>query len=202
MTELRELEKAQNARTVADAEEGATSVKQALAILKDFYQPGAMLVQRYTPPGAVRQGATVSDLAPETFEDEYKGKVDSSKGILGLLEVIASDFDRTVDTTKDAEDTAQAEFEKAEADTNADIATKEAAKTSKESDKETKEADLTTLKDSLRDTTKLHASALEELEKLKPACVDAAESWQERTARRQEEIDALKHALQILEEWK
>ena len=37
--------------------------------------------------GADREGNTVSDLAPETFEGDYVGKADESTGIAGLLEV-------------------------------------------------------------------------------------------------------------------
>merc|ERR1719174_307847 len=43
-------------------------------------------------------------------------------------------------------------------------------------------------------------NALDELLKLKPVCVDSGMSWEERTARREQEIESLKEALKILEE--
>ena len=45
-------------------------------------------------------------------------------------------------------------------------------------------------------------NALDELEKLKPVCVDSGMTWEERTARREQEISSLKEALRILGETK
>ena len=66
---------------------------------------------------------------------------------------------------------------------------------------EHKEA-ITTAKGALNDAKTLHESALTELENLKASCVDGAESWEERKAQREKEIEALKGAMKILEEWK
>merc|ERR1719353_287833 len=55
------------------------------------------------------------------------------------------------------------------------------------------EADLKTENENLQ-------NALDELEKLKPVCVDSGMSWEERTARREQEIESLKEALKILQE--
>jgi len=202
MTELRATEKAQNEKTIADADEGETAVRQALLVLQKFYASGALVQQGFVPKKSDREGNTVGDLAPETFEGEYKGKVDSSKGIIGMLEVIADDFARTVTTTEAAETDAKAAFTKAKGDAEDAIKSKEGDKGTKETDKETKSADLVSMEDDLKDSEKLHGDALEELEKLKPACVDAAESWEERKHRRQQEIESLKEALRILEDWK
>ena len=49
------------------------------------------------------------------------------------------------------------------------------------------------------ETTNLN-NELEELEKLKPVCVESGATHAERTARREQEIEALKEALKILEE--
>ena len=68
---------------------------------------------KYTPPNSDRSGKTVSDLAPETFaNDKYSGSQDSSKGIIGLLEVILSDFDRSIAAVTDEEETNQGEYDK------------------------------------------------------------------------------------------
>ena len=55
------------------------------------------------------------------------------------------------------------------------------------------EADLKTENENLQ-------NALDELLKLKPVCVDSGMSWEERTARREQEIESLKEALKLLEE--
>merc|ERR1719161_2343092 len=145
-TELREAEKAINMKTIADAQAGMGSTKFALSVLEDFYN-SALLQRsgRYTPPNADRDGNTVGDLAPDQLEGEYHGKQEESKGIIGLLEIIVSDFQRTIETTTAAEKTAQKEFEDFKEKTEEDIGDKEKSKKSKEM----KVADLT---DELNDT--------------------------------------------------
>merc|ERR1719502_586975 len=132
-TELRAEERATNEKTIADAIEGRNAVEFAMNILQDFYAGAASLLQgKYVPPNADREGNAVSDLAPEVFEGEYKGRQDAAKGIIGILEVILSDFERTIDTVSAEEKEAQADFEKFEEETNADIDAKEKEKAEKE----------------------------------------------------------------------
>merc|ERR1719399_567165 len=111
-------------KTLADAKAGKAAVEQAIDVLKKFYEGNALLQRGTSGAGPDRDGKTVKDLAPETFKDEYKGKQDESKGIIGLLEVILSDFDRTLQNTESAEGDAQSEFEKYESETKADIEAK------------------------------------------------------------------------------
>merc|ERR1712159_544558 len=98
----------------------------ALSALEKFYN-NAFLLQRgrYTPPNADRDGNTVGDLAPPQLEGEYHGNQDAAKGIIGLLEVIISDFERTVETTTSDEKAAQKAFEGFKKKSEADIADKE-----------------------------------------------------------------------------
>jgi len=60
---------------------------------------------------------------------------------------------------------------------------------------------ITEAKDNLNEATNLKDGALEELAKLKPMCVDGGESYAERKKKRVEEIEALKEAMKILDEW-
>lgn len=202
MTELRTEEKADNERTIKDATQGAEDIKQAIAVLTQFYGQEGLVQLAYVPPKADRENNTVADLAPETFTGTYTGKVTESKGVLGLLEVIQSDFERTVSTTQEADTAAEEEFKTQSELLEGQIKEKEAAKSTKETDVQTKESALTGFEDDLRSQTKLHAGALTELEKLKTSCVDGEESYEQRRQKRQQEIDALKSALQILDGWK
>merc|ERR1719217_1901000 len=198
-TELRAAEKAENEKTLAEAEEGKESVEFAISVLKDFYS-NAFLQRsgRYVPPNADREGNTVSDLAPEVFDDTYHGKQDHADGIIGILEVILSDFERTIDTvsTEEKEDTVAEKK-----DTKADIDAKEKSKAEKEDTVAEKEDELAELRDKSKDAKKALDIALSELEKLKGMCVEGEETWEERSAKRKEEIEALKQALKILDEW-
>jgi len=200
-TELRNGEKADNEATIETADEGKTAVELAINILKEFYDNAFIQTGKYVPPNADRSGKTVADRAPEVFSGDYRGSQGASKGILGLLDVILSDFDRTISTTEESEDTAQASFETFEADTKTD-------NDDKEDSIDTKEGRISDIKDELVETeedkgdaTTLKENALTELKKLKPMCVEGEETYAQRVAKREKEIQALKDAQQMLNDW-
>merc|ERR1719261_1834232 len=92
----REAEKAKNTETIADAKAATTAVSQATAVLKEFYAKAGeatALVQRKGP----------AEDAPETFDSAYQGNQDQAGGVLGMLEVIQSDFAELESTTTAAE---------------------------------------------------------------------------------------------------
>merc|ERR1712100_176040 len=77
-TELRNEEKADNTKTIGDSEAGLKAVKDAIAVLKDFYD-NAFIQTGFVPAGADRDGNTVADLAPAGQEGEYHGNQDAAK---------------------------------------------------------------------------------------------------------------------------
>merc|ERR1719378_739535 len=96
-TSVRIAEKEKNTQTIADAKEAQTAVGQALVVLKEFYEKAAeatALVQQ-------------QPVAPEIFDSPYKGMQAENGGVVGMLEVIQSDFARLEAETKAAEATAQ-----------------------------------------------------------------------------------------------
>merc|ERR1719230_1352037 len=107
-TDLRKIEKAENDKTVADATAGLNAVKAAIKVLKDFYENALIQTgSSYKPPKGDAEGNTVGDLAPDTgfgSEEDYKGNQDAASGIIGMMEVIESDFEGTIEATKDAEE--------------------------------------------------------------------------------------------------
>jgi len=198
-TELRAAEKADNEKTISDSEAGLEAVKGAIEVLKEFYD-NAFIQTGFVPAGADRDGNTVKDLAPAGQSGEYHGNQDAAKGIFGLLEVIQSDFERTIDKTKQEEEDAQKEFEEYEKETKTSIEDKGKEKEDKEGEKADTEADLVKFQGELKDAQKMLEEAKAELEKLKPLCVDTGMEWKERRARQKQEIEALKEALAILSE--
>merc|ERR1719410_1201979 len=86
-TKIRQEEKAENTKTVADAKEAILAVEKATQILKDFYSS--------VKEGALLQGG--QGLRAEMKQAEhvpYKGMQATSGGIFGMLEVVLSDFSR------------------------------------------------------------------------------------------------------------
>merc|ERR1719378_1051390 len=100
-TEIRNAEKAKNDETIKDAQEAQTAVAQALTVLKEFYAKAADAT-------ALLQQQPV---APEIFDSPYKGMQAENGGVIGMLEVIESDFARLEAETKAAEASAQKEYD-------------------------------------------------------------------------------------------
>jgi DNA repair exonuclease SbcCD ATPase subunit len=200
-TDLRAKDKAENEQTLTEASDGKGAVENAMRILSDFYKNAAFVQSGYVPPNSDRDGNTVGDLAPEVFDKTYHGKQEASKGIIGMLEVITSDFERTIDTVTDAEKDAQAAFEKYEADTRDDIDAKEAEKKEKETRVAELQDELTSLGEQTKDAKATLAVVLSELGSLKEMCVDGTETYEERVAKRKKEIEALKQAYKLLDDW-
>merc|ERR1719409_2448387 len=154
-TALREEDHTDNVKTIADAKAGLTALQGALTVLQDFYNnPSGEFVQTSYEPfkaaGSGADGKTVADLAPGTFDGAYEGKQNESGGILGLLNVIESDFERTISTTEQAETDNEAEFQQFKTDTESDISGKNDEKANKEGERESTEADLVGFKDELK----------------------------------------------------
>merc|ERR1719335_1386633 len=107
---------------------------------------------------------------------------EESGGVIGMIEVIQADFARLEAETKASEDKAQK---------SKDIEHKTAKKQNEEQALSEKKTDL-------ESTQKELDAALAYYEKLKPSCVDSGVSYEERVARRKEEIQSLQEALRIL----
>merc|ERR1719375_1911226 len=201
-TQLRAEEHADNEKTIADATIGNSGVTQAIKILKDFYENA--LVQtgaKYVPPNAGADGQTVGDMAPDTgFDSDYSGNQDAASGIMGMLDVIKSDFERTIETTEDEEDDAATEFDKYKTETEADIGEKEGLVATKKGEQKEAKGILADTKEDFKEHTTLKTASLTELQKLKPSCVDTGSDYAEKVARREQEIDSLKNAYAILDE--
>jgi prefoldin subunit 5 len=187
-TELRRDEKATNAATVKDSQEAQTAVAQALTVLKEFYAKAGeatALVQQQPE-------------APEIFEKPYQGMQAENGGVIGMLEVIQSDFARLESDTKASEATAQKEYDSFMTDSKVDKAAKVTDSEHKTAKKQDQSQALTVKQEDLEGTQKELDAALAYFDKLKPSCVDAGVSYDDRVARRKEEIESLQNALRIL----
>merc|ERR1719210_1323128 len=117
-----------------------------------------------------------------------------SGGILGLLDVILSDFARLESDTNSAEDQAAATFEKFMDESNEDIAVKETAINHKKANQQQADANIASLTKEIKLTQDELDAALAYYDKLKPDCVDHNLSYDERVQMREEEIQSLQQA--------
>merc|ERR1719443_1164257 len=122
----------------------------------------------------------------------------SGGGVIGMLEVIQSDFARLEAETKAAESQSQKEYDQFMTDSEVDKTQKTSDIEHKTKLKEDQAKSMTEKQSDLEGTQKELDAALDYYEKLKPSCVDSGVSYEDCVKRREEEIQSLKEALQIL----
>jgi DNA repair exonuclease SbcCD ATPase subunit len=184
-TKLRTAEKAKNTETISDSEQAQTAVAQALTVLKEFYAKAA-------------EATSLLQQQPEIFDAPYKGMQSENGGVVGMLEVIESDFARLESDTKAAEATSQKEYDTFITDSKVDKAQKSTDIEHKSAKKQDQSQALTVKQEDLEGTQKELDAALAYFDKLKPSCVDSGVSYEDRVGRRKEEIESLQEALKIL----
>merc|ERR1719352_8795 len=189
-TSLREAEKVKNAKSIEDAKIAQVAVAKAITVLQEFYTKAAAAT-------SLVQQDPASD-APATFSKPYTGMGGSNTGVVGMLEVIQADFARLESETTTSESAADEEYTRFTDDSSQDKAVKNTDLDNAEKDKSVAEADLTTTKKTLGATQTELDAALTYYEKLKPSCVDAGLSYEERVRMREEEIQSLQESLKIL----
>jgi hypothetical protein len=182
-TEMRQEQAAAWSEAKADYEAGLEGVGMALQVLRDYY---------------------AEKDAPEEFlqgqMQKHSKATGAASGIIGMLEVVESDFSKLLSEGTAAEAMAVEEYEKLTQDN--EIATTEKSTAVKYKVKDTKETEerLLSTKEDKEAASKGYAAIMEYWEKLQPMCIAKPEPYAERKRRREAEIEGLKQALQILEE--
>jgi len=221
-TALRQKEKNTNAATVKDAQAAQAAVAAATAVLKDYYAKAATATafvqvepRQWGLKTGVKMGTDEWDALAnpnfkgeidkghkegmQTFGEREEGQQEEAQyGVLGLLEVIASDFATLEANTNAAEAAAAEAYERFMVDSNKSKAVKNRKSEMNEMDRASTEArvqeetaDLKSTQDQLLAADRYH-------ERLVPQCIDQGMTWDQRVAARQAEIDSLKQAVTIL----
>jgi len=169
---IRSEEKALFEQQQAETEKGIKGVQLALKVLREYYAK------------------------------EDKGHEDASGAggsIIGLLEVVESDFQKALSELVATEEAAVKEYKAMTDTTQIDIATK--TQDAKYKTKEHKSLDKAIAEfTSDTESVKEELSAVEEfIAKLNEECVTKPESYEEKKKRREAEIAGLKDALEIME---
>jgi uncharacterized protein YukE len=192
----REKEHKVNVETLQRAKEGLESVTDAYDILKDFYDQAPPQQSRATSAAVLLQASPVDEDIPDVPEGEYEGKQEASKSILGLLQIILSDFDRTLRKTEEAEAKSADDFVDLMQKLEADIA---GQSTKRQLDMQDSKTIETTMKKKIKDiqlAMDVVDSTLKRLEEMQSMCMgNGGMSFEERTKKRQAEIASLKDAL-------
>lgn len=192
VTKERAAESEENAATVKEAEEGKEAIDEAIDLLDKFYKTAAKNEFEFAQ-------VSQPDLPDAGFDSPYKAGQSGAKGILGMMEVIQSDFIRTVKTTEAAEKESAKDFLAFETNTKISITTKTNTKSAKESELVEVKDEISQDQISMGDEQTLLDKSVQELIELQPACVPKVESYADRVAKREHEIQSLKTALCTLD---
>jgi len=190
MDSIRAEEKAAFDTAKAELSLGISGVQKALGVLKDYYQGSAAFVQNDKFDAFMQQPA-----APQ----HHSASGGAGGSIIDILEVCESDFTKNLATEETAEGDAVDLYEKTTQENK--VSTTMKSQDAKYKTKEFKSLDksISDLSGD-RDTTNTELSAvLDYYGKIKERCIAKPESYEERKARREAEVNGLKEALSILE---
>jgi len=188
-TEERTSEKAKNTVVIKDAKAAQTAVASALSVLNEFYAKASKAT-------SFAQSMTGE---PEIFGDEpYKGMGGESGGVVGMIEVIQSDFARLESETSASEAESAKEYDEFMQDSKIDKVQKSSDIEHQSESKQSQEQALQEKKVDLDGTQKELDAAMAYYEKLKPTCVSSGPSYEDKVAARKAEIESLQTALQVL----
>lgn len=191
-TKVREQEKEENMQSLQTAKEGKDAVVEAMNVLTNFYKGAAK--------GKVSLLQGVADDAPSSVgATANTGNQEAAGGVLGALAEIKADFQNTIKVTTDNEYQAARDFARFSTETKGAISGKETEQGIKESDHKNTVNAVTEALGDLASHQKLLDDSLKQLAALKPACIDTGDSHEDRVKKREDEIEALKSAVCILD---
>jgi len=178
-TALRQKEHAEYLKASADYKQSAEAVANAVAVLESYYSSGSFVQTKQAPEFGSKQG----DIASQ---------------ILSMMEVAESDFTRLLAESEAGEKQAQTTYDKLKQENAVARAADVEEVKGKENEVKRVEMSLVNYKEDHASTSKELDAVLAYLDKLKPQCETKVMSYAERKARREEEINGLKEALEIL----
>jgi hypothetical protein len=211
-TSERDAEKEKNQETISDTKLAQSATQKAMQVLKEFYDKAANQVDLPEARGPIKYdprslqilskstGASLLQTsvpgAPEMESGKYTGM--GNGGVIGMLEVIESDFAAVIADTTASEAESARVFEQFLNDSNQDKAVKNTELNHRRNKQTQKESDLQQAKNDLKTAQAELQGAVDYYQKLKPTCVEVAMSYADRKAARESEIDSLQEALTIL----
>jgi len=192
MDSIRAEEKAAFDKAKAELELGIQGVQKALQVLKDYYQgSGAAFVQNGASFDALMQQP-----APPKKHSSSSG---AGGSIIDILEVCESDFSKNLATEETAEADAVAVYEKTTQENKLETTMKSQDVVYKTKEFKGLDKSIADLSGDRDNTNTELTAVLDYYAKIKDRCIAKPESYEERKARREAEINGLKEALTILE---
>jgi DNA repair exonuclease SbcCD ATPase subunit len=180
-TKVRQAEHEEYLKASSDFKDSAAAVAKAIDVLSEYYNSAAFV-------------QVASKQAPELGG----AKSDVGSTIVSILEVAESDFTSMLAETEADESSAATAYEKLTKENTVTKATKQADVKGKVSQGKQLEVALGNYAENKATTTDELDAVLMYLDKLKPQCESKVMSYAEKKAKREQEIEGLKEALEIL----
>jgi len=190
---IRQEQHADYTKAKSDLNVGLSGVRKALEVLREYYgsAEAAMLQSSSNFAEAMKQ---------PTMPESHEKATGAGTSVIGILEVVESDFAKSLAAEERAEDDAAAEYDTISQENRV-------TKTLKEQDVKYKTAEAKSLEKRIselrsdRDTADAELTAvLDYFSKIKERCIAKPETYAQRSARREAEIAGLKEALAILQD--
>jgi len=192
MDAVRAEEKAAYDTAKSELTAGIAGVQKALGVLRDYYEGAAALLQK--------QGSFDAFMQQPAMPQKHSKNGGAGGSIIDILEVVESDFTKNLASEETEEADAVSGYEKTTQDNKLAVTMKTQDSLYKTKEFKGLDKSITELSGD-RDNTNTELSAvLEYYGKLKERCIAKPETYEERKARREAEINGLKEALQILED--
>jgi len=212
----------------ADLDKGLNAVRAAIHVLRDYYAADKedSLLQTKTEdteaktadtdsdtdadatPSFLQSDSESSDADADAQEEEidqpeppqqHEKKEGAGAGIIEMLQVVESDLAKNLAELQTEEDDAQSAYEK-------EMQASKVTKATKDKDVDFKTKEYTTLDKNVAELTSDHTTTSEELAaveeyfaKVKDRCVAKPEKYEDRKAKREQEIKGLEEAKSIME---
>merc|ERR1719343_3455 len=200
-TKVRNAKKATNAQTVADAKEGEDAVDQALQILTKFYGKAAQAT------ALIQDGQAPIDAsgAPETFDTSFKGNQGGGSDVINMLEVIQADFLKLRTETEASEAANQKAYDEFMNEQEVAKASRDSNLTHAKEANAAAKAALAAAEKDLAGQEKVHSGLVEQKRGIEQdkGCIALSnktpdELFKERMEARDNEIESLRNALEML----
>eukprot|EP00747_Dinoflagellata_sp_TGD_P146443 gnl/TRDRNA2_/TRDRNA2_176692_c8_seq8.p1 gnl/TRDRNA2_/TRDRNA2_176692_c8~~gnl/TRDRNA2_/TRDRNA2_176692_c8_seq8.p1 ORF type:complete len:398 (+),score=171.88 gnl/TRDRNA2_/TRDRNA2_176692_c8_seq8:73-1194(+) len=180
MDKIREDENAAWKEASGDLEKGVAGIQGALDVLRDYYGAASLLQQPAAPAGHQASG-------------------DAGGAIISMLEVAESDFTKNLAQINEEEEAAQDEYDKVTDENKMTKLVKDQDVKYKTAEYKKLDKEVAELSNDL-DAVKTELDAvLTYGEKLADQCTAKPDTYEDRKARRDAEINGLKEALEVLE---
>eukprot|EP00929_Paragymnodinium_shiwhaense_P121158 TRINITY_DN932_c0_g3_i1.p1 TRINITY_DN932_c0_g3~~TRINITY_DN932_c0_g3_i1.p1 ORF type:complete len:709 (+),score=307.22 TRINITY_DN932_c0_g3_i1:70-2196(+) len=166
----------------SDLEQGLSGVRKALVVLRDYYaqEDGVSLIQQPEMP-------------------EHNKASGSGNSIIGILETVESDFAENLAKEETEEATAAESHEKWVMEYKLNKAKMEQDVKYKGQESTSLDKSISELNSDLQTADSELSAVMEYYGSLKERCIAKPETYEERKARREAEVEGLKEALNILE---